>query len=38
MHGFLRKPLTSRLLQETIQRVSSERRPAPEPGAELVDL
>jgi signal transduction histidine kinase/CheY-like chemotaxis protein/streptogramin lyase len=38
MHGFLRKPLTSRLLQETLERVSAERRPAPEPGAELVGL
>jgi signal transduction histidine kinase len=38
MHGFLRKPLTSRLLQETIARVIAGRRPAPEPGAELVDL
>jgi CheY-like chemotaxis protein len=38
MHGFLRKPLTSRLLQETIARVFAGRRPAPEPGAELVDL
>jgi CheY-like chemotaxis protein len=38
MHGFLRKPLTSRLLQEAIARVFAERRPAPESGAELVDL
>jgi signal transduction histidine kinase/ActR/RegA family two-component response regulator len=37
MHGFVRKPLTSLLLHEVLERVLADLRPVPEASTELID-